>query len=285
MQYIWLPDTSKPINRWTRHERTQFWVHLIPYMLFPSPGNEQKRNAVQMVLLAKFLWSLEHRIENKFKGNKSSKGKEIIKNIYHNEKKFFRKHNGLNAVAEAESFGQLVIQEKKTIIKSISTCSCIFQFLWRMNEYGREILDCPSVNKAKYLVELKSTEGKLWDDNLTTLYTNPTSISNSWAAHKSAIHLLTAYGLCRAYARENSSEDCRIDALDDIEMFLGLALYFQDVVASFSTDSRRKPPITPDEIWWLSNPFNVEKVELSAKPLTDDQLARLRDYTADFSTK
>src|SRR4051812_20074364 len=103
---------------------------------------------------------------------------------------FFREHNGLNAVAEAEPFEQFVIQEKKTIIKSISTCLCIFQFLWRLNEYGREIPDCPSVNKAKYLVELKSTEGKLWHDNLTTLYTNPTSISNAWRDYKSAIHLI-----------------------------------------------------------------------------------------------
>jgi hypothetical protein len=280
MQYIWLPDTSKPINRWTRHERTQFWVHLIPYMLFPSSENELKRNAVQMVLLAKFLWSLEHLIKNKSKGNKSGKGKEIIKHIHSSEKKFFRKHNGLNAVAEAESFGQLVIQEKKTIIKSISTCLCIFQFLWRMNEYGQEIPDCPSINKAKRLVELENTEGKLWHDNLTTLYTNPTSISNAWSNYKPSIHLIAAYGLCRAYARKNSSETCRMDALDDIETFLGLALHFQDVALSLSTGRQEKPVITPDEIWWLSNPFGVEKIEIPAEPLTDDQLARLRGYTA-----
>src|SRR3954463_9378416 len=86
----------------------------------------------------------------------------------------------------------------------------------------------PSVNKAKYLVELENSEGKLWHDNLTTLHTNSTSISNAWRDYKTAIHLIGAYGLCRVYARKTSSDDRRIDALDDIELFLGLALHFQD---------------------------------------------------------
>ena len=58
-----LPDISKPLSRLTRHERTQSWVHLTPYLMFPLPKNEHKRNAMEMVLVAKFLARLERSID------------------------------------------------------------------------------------------------------------------------------------------------------------------------------------------------------------------------------
>jgi hypothetical protein len=275
MPNIPLPDIAKPLSRWTRHERTQFWVHLLPYMLFPFPEDEQNRNAVEMVLVAQFLSHLKRRIDAICKGNK--KLNHLVQ-IYFNELTFFYENYGFDVGVEAESLGQLTKQEKGKLIKSRYTCMSILQYLRSMHEHHQEIIGGPSIRKAKYLIKLASGKNKL-------LYGNSTSISNAWSNYKPSIHIIAAYGLCRGYARKNSSETCRIDALDDIKTFLGLALHFQDVALSLSTGRQEKPVITPDEIWWLSNPFGVEKIEIPAKPLTDDKVAWLRGYKTEFSTK
>jgi len=244
-------------------------------MLFPSPKNEHKRNSTEMAFVAKFLAQIERSIDAK---SKNIKQRENRLNIHYNELKSFFENNGFDVVAEAESVSQLVKQDKKTLIKSRYTCMRIFQYLQSMHEHHQEIPGGSSVKKAKYLVKLESGKNKL-------LLKNSTSISNAWAAHKSAAHLITAYNMCRYAARKTSPEGSYMDALDDIDFFLGLALHFQDVALSFSTGSRKKPPIKPDEIWRLSNPFGVEKIAIPAKPLRDDQLAWLRGYATDFSIK
>jgi hypothetical protein len=270
----------KPLDRWTWYERTQFWVHLLPYMLFPVLKDERRRNTMKMVLKADFQSHLKHRIDVLCWDNRKSKQLNNVVKIFFDELKVFCENDGFGVVAKAEPISHMPTRKNKALLRSLFTCLCIFKYLCSMHKHHQGTIGPggPSLRKAKSMIKEMSAENE-------SLHANSTSISNSWRDYKSSIHLIGAFEMCRCAARSVSTEFCHEDALDDIDLFMGLALYFQDELLSLPKNPGKGPLIERHEIWWLPNAFGVEKVEVPAKPLTEGQLARLGEYKTEFSTK
>lgn len=304
---IQLPWQHRSYAKLNHFERRKVWNTILSYVLFPEDG--MRRRGAEASFDAHLRYHVGHaanHLERKGKPRRRElKLAKLLDATYGKQPwEFLLRH----------SFNRASLRSMRKIEMQIHSTFSIVCLLARLEAYHDEHAGGASLNKAMEIIDRVASETqrrhdgagatrsgqqqnsspKLSDADRPSLVDPPAMgadqiakkgiyaflpkrsvLQSTWSTYRGVAHLHAALVICVARARKLG---CPV--FDELDTFLGAALYFQTFLLRFRVKQSGKPLIDSSEMWQIPHLCGVSEVDMALPELTAREAKALADYRA-----